>query len=543
MLRGWERLSRSRQPSSRPRWHCSLMNLREPRLGRKAPAHLQRRDPSPQACCSKSCRSRSAPTSGGSQRRSSRSCRQSRRARLREELTLAEAQLAQREGGTRKPPRLFRACTRCGLHGSPPPSPPPVSAGEVARCAAALRRGVCSARWRRTPRSSRSCSSLRPDAARAQAPDVRSRVSAATPPTSLSGIDADAPSAEASPIFIVAFPRSGTTLLEQTLDAHPLLAIDGRTALPAARDRRTSLDHGIDYPERLARADAAQLDEARARYWELTRTTVQLAPGQRLVDKNPLNMLRLPAIRRLFPNAPHRPGDPSSVRCDAELLHAALPRPEFAMHVPGPADARAWLSPQSFDFWYQQAALLRARGARDPLRDFRRGLRDRRSRARASSCSCPGTTRMLAPGASTRAPRGSSARRAMRRSSQPVQSAGRSAAGEQYARHFAPVIPLVRALPRALGIRRLSSEQQVGGDDVLVAGERRQALRAGTSSTAGTSAAARCAAARDRSSCGKARLAALRDVVEIPEKHEVAIGDARGSRRSAAGTTRAPPGR
>ena len=33
----------------------------------------------------------------------------------------------------------------------------------------------------------------------------------------------DGPSVEESPVFIVGFPRSGTTLLEQVLDAHPRL--------------------------------------------------------------------------------------------------------------------------------------------------------------------------------------------------------------------------------------------------------------------------------------------------------------------------------
>jgi hypothetical protein len=40
--------------------------------------------------------------------------------------------------------------------------------------------------------------------------------------------EASAPPALAdSPIFIVGFPRSGTTLLEQTLDAHPQLQVHG----------------------------------------------------------------------------------------------------------------------------------------------------------------------------------------------------------------------------------------------------------------------------------------------------------------------------
>lgn len=43
-------------------------------------------------------------------------------------------------------------------------------------------------------------------------------------PADVSQWDRSAPASAASPIFIVAFPRSGTTLLELTLDAHPALA-------------------------------------------------------------------------------------------------------------------------------------------------------------------------------------------------------------------------------------------------------------------------------------------------------------------------------
>ena len=44
--------------------------------------------------------------------------------------------------------------------------------------------------------------------------------------------DPGAPSTEDSPIFIVGFPRSGTTLLEQMLDAHPgLRSMDERAFL------------------------------------------------------------------------------------------------------------------------------------------------------------------------------------------------------------------------------------------------------------------------------------------------------------------------
>jgi len=60
---------------------------------------------------------------------------------------------------------------------------------------------------------------------------------------------------------------------------------------------------GLRYPQDVHRLDAAQCEQLRNVYWGLVRKTVQLEPGQRLVDKNPLNMLRLPLLHRLFPEA------------------------------------------------------------------------------------------------------------------------------------------------------------------------------------------------------------------------------------------------
>jgi hypothetical protein len=47
----------------------------------------------------------------------------------------------------------------------------------------------------------------------------------------------------------------------------------------------------------------ADLDELRALYWAESGKVADLAPGRTLVDKNPLNLLRVPMIRRLFPDA------------------------------------------------------------------------------------------------------------------------------------------------------------------------------------------------------------------------------------------------
>ncbi|MGA9341276.1 MAG: sulfotransferase, partial [Rhodanobacteraceae bacterium] len=114
--------------------------------------------------------------------------------------------------------------------------------------------------------------------------------------------DRTAPAADQSPIFIVGFPRSGTTLLEQMLDAHPgVKSMDERSFVrDVIRAMRVS---GLAYPANLDRLDAQQLAELRDLYWRRVGTIVEMDPADRVVDKNPLNMLRLPMIKRLFPNA------------------------------------------------------------------------------------------------------------------------------------------------------------------------------------------------------------------------------------------------
>lgn len=115
--------------------------------------------------------------------------------------------------------------------------------------------------------------------------------------------DPDAPSVEESPIFIVGFPRSGTTLLEQMLDAHPgLRSMDERAFLQNVIGKMQETDNR-QYPEDLDKLDVAELKVLRATYWDCVREVVDLKPGERLVDKNPLNILRLPIIHRIFPNS------------------------------------------------------------------------------------------------------------------------------------------------------------------------------------------------------------------------------------------------
>lgn len=165
-----------------------------------------------------------------------------------------------------------------------------------------------------------------------------------------------APSFSESPIFIVAFPRSGTTLLEQVLDAHPRLrSMDEQPYLQNAIEALSV--GGSLYPHRMASLTRAELDAARALYWRLVAQRVQLAPGEQLIDKNPLNVLRLPAIARLFPHARILLAirHPCDVLVSCYLQHF---RAEFAWHCRDVATLGLAYR-RTMDFWYAQAALLR----------------------------------------------------------------------------------------------------------------------------------------------------------------------------------------
>jgi len=111
-----------------------------------------------------------------------------------------------------------------------------------------------------------------------------------------------APDSLESPVFVVGFPRSGTTLLEQMLDAHPRLqSMDERPFLNTLSDQLEDFDVAV--PEGLHKLDQRDCDELRKGYVTLACSKVPRRWDARLVDKNPLNMLWLPMIHRMFPRA------------------------------------------------------------------------------------------------------------------------------------------------------------------------------------------------------------------------------------------------
>jgi len=110
------------------------------------------------------------------------------------------------------------------------------------------------------------------------------------------------PDSAHSPVFVVGFPRSGTTLLEQMLDAHPdFRSMDERAYIHELIEGMQLV--GQRYPADLANLTQEDADQLRGVYRRRVGEVLPDLGDRRLVDKNPLNMLCLPMIMRLFPHA------------------------------------------------------------------------------------------------------------------------------------------------------------------------------------------------------------------------------------------------
>jgi tetratricopeptide (TPR) repeat protein len=278
-----------------------------------------------------------------------------------------------------------------------------------------------------------------PDHARRTAPPLFITHYSCDPADIRSWDETGAPTMQESPVFIVAFPRSGTTLLEQTLDAHPQLqAMDEQPYLQHTIDHL--MEKGIDYPAGLARASRELLQETRARYWKEIGERVDLKPGQRLIDKNPLNLLRLPVIRRLFPNAHVLVAirHPCDVVMSCFMQHfRALEFVILCKDLPTLADGYR----RSFDFWYRQAELLKPQAYEVRYETF---VADFETQLRALSefLQLPWADAMLAPGENARA-KGYISTPSYEQVVQPINT---KAVGRwrPYAQHFEPVVPVLR---------------------------------------------------------------------------------------------------
>ena len=115
-------------------------------------------------------------------------------------------------------------------------------------------------------------------------------------------IPPEAPDSEAAGhVFLLGFPRSGTTLLDVVLDGNPRvvsleeheLLVDG--VLAFMREPVNLLP--------LARAESPAVNALRQAYWRRVRAAGADVAGKVFIDKHPLNSMKLPLIAKLFPRA------------------------------------------------------------------------------------------------------------------------------------------------------------------------------------------------------------------------------------------------
>jgi tetratricopeptide (TPR) repeat protein len=101
--------------------------------------------------------------------------------------------------------------------------------------------------------------------------------------------------------FLIGFPRSGTTLLEQVLAGHPeVVALEERPTLAPAIDAYLDPPTGL---AELAHMDEATAERLRADYWARANAFGAAAQGKLFIDKQPFYGLWLPLIAKLFPHA------------------------------------------------------------------------------------------------------------------------------------------------------------------------------------------------------------------------------------------------
>jgi tetratricopeptide (TPR) repeat protein len=117
----------------------------------------------------------------------------------------------------------------------------------------------------------------------------------------MAGAAAGAPARSPAHVFLLGFPRSGTTLLEQTLATNPaIVTMEEKEALADSIREFMANPAGLD---RLNALPDDALRPYRQAYWRRVAEFGLSAPDKVFIDKLPFHTLKLPVIARLFPHA------------------------------------------------------------------------------------------------------------------------------------------------------------------------------------------------------------------------------------------------
>jgi len=104
-----------------------------------------------------------------------------------------------------------------------------------------------------------------------------------------------------APVFLIGFPRSGTTLLDQILSSHSqIVCLEEKEFLTDALSQILASGVGLD---RLATLSADDISTVRRAYWERVQLAAPTSPSAVIIDKMPLHVTLAPILRIIFPEA------------------------------------------------------------------------------------------------------------------------------------------------------------------------------------------------------------------------------------------------
>jgi tetratricopeptide (TPR) repeat protein len=106
----------------------------------------------------------------------------------------------------------------------------------------------------------------------------------------------------ADPVFLVGFPRSGTTLLNQILESNSLVqTLEEKPTVAKMREILFGMPEG--YPREIPYCDSIDLAYLRQAYFDVVDKFCARDDSLVLVDKYPLQIVRVALIHRVFPRA------------------------------------------------------------------------------------------------------------------------------------------------------------------------------------------------------------------------------------------------
>lgn len=113
-------------------------------------------------------------------------------------------------------------------------------------------------------------------------------------------------SSQAAPVFLLGFLRSGTTLIQQVLDAHPQVIVADETELISALRSELNRIAGNagTTPQQLLTMSKPEIQHLRSFYWDWVHKYIDRPLNGRLfIDKTSLNTIDLGLINCVFPDA------------------------------------------------------------------------------------------------------------------------------------------------------------------------------------------------------------------------------------------------